>query len=147
MWSVVKQLGFTLHIFGSVGKHFTEVCEADPSIKYMSDRLDQAEIYSQVDAMINPVFVGGGLKIKTLEALAYGKVLISTTEGAVGIGDTNSNGIIIASDRAEFINAFIQLSQQPELGNKLAVRGNELVAQKFAPEACYRPLIDLLNYA
>ena len=147
VWSVVKQLGFTLHIFGSVGKHFTEVCEADPSIKYMSDRLDQAEIYSQVDAMINPVFVGGGLKIKTLEALAYGKVLISTKEGAVGIGDTDSNGIIIARDRAEFINAFIQLSQQPELGNKLAVRGNELVAQKFAPEACYRPLIDLLNYA
>lgn len=147
VWSVVKQLGFTLHIFGSVGKHFTEVCEADPTIKYMSDRLSQAEIYGQVDAMINPVFVGGGLKIKTLEALAYGKVLISTQEGAVGIGDPDNNGIIIARDRAEFIDAFINLSQQPELGNKLATQGNELVAQKFAPEACYRPLIDLLNYA
>ena len=146
VWSAVKQLGFTLHIFGSVGKHFIDVCESEPTIKYMSDTLSQSEIYSQVDAMINPVFVGGGLKIKTLEALAYGKVLISTKEGAVGIGEDN-NGIIIARDRAEFINAFIYLAQQPELGQKLAIQGNKIVKQKFTPEACYRPLVNLLESA
>ena len=146
VWPVVKQLDFTLLIFGGVGKHFIDVCQTDTSIKYMSDRLSQEEIYSQVDAMINPVFVGGGLKIKTLEALAYGKVLISTKEGAVGIGSTDDNGIIIARDRSEFINALINLSIQPELGKELAIQGNNLVKQKFAPDACYRPLIELLNY-
>ena len=113
----------------------------------MSDSLSQEEIYSQVDAMINPVFVGGGLKIKTLEALAYGKVLISTKEGAVGMGSPEDNGIIIAENRAEFINAFINLSKQPELGNKLAAKGNSFVKQKFVPDACYQPLIKLLSYA
>ena len=147
VWSVVRQLGFTLHIFGSVGQHFTEVCETDTTIKYMSDRLSQSEIYSQVDAMINPVFVGGGLKIKTLEALAYGKVLISTKEGAVGIGDTDNNGIIIARDRSEFIDAFIKLSQQPNMVKQLAMQGNKLVKQKFAPDVCYQSLIKLLNHA
>ena len=145
VWSVVKQLGFTLSIFGSVGKHFTDICQNDPTISYMSDSLSQAEIYGQVDAMINPVFVGGGLKIKTLEALAYGKVLISTEEGAVGIGESENNGIIIARDRSEFINAFIDLSQQPEIAKTLVAQGSKLVAEKFAPDVCYQPLVELLN--
>lgn len=147
VWSVVKHLDFNLLIFGSVGKHFIDICAADETIKYMSDCLSQEEIYTQVDAMINPVFVGGGLKIKTLEALAYGKVLISTQEGAVGMGSPEDNGIIIAENRAEFINAFINLSKQPELGTKLAAKGNSFVKQKFVPDACYQPLIKLLSYA
>ena len=147
VWAVVKQLGFTLHIFGSVGQHFTDVCAADTTLKYMSDNLSQEEIYSQVDVMINPVFVGGGLKIKTLEALAYGKILISTEEGAVGISDLDHHGIMIARDRQEFINAFIRLSQQPELGKEMAAQGHNLVKQNFNPDVCYSPLVNFLHYA
>ena len=147
VWPVVKQLDLTLSIFGSVGKHFIDICQVDSTIKYMSDGLSQQEIYSQVDAMINPVFVGGGLKIKTLEALAYGKVLISSQEGAVGISDLDNHGIIIARDRQEFIDAFIRLAQQPELSKKLLAQGNTLVKQKFKPDVCYSPLIKFLQYA
>lgn len=147
VWPVVKQLNLTLSIFGSVGKHFADICQVDKTIKYMSDSLSQEEIYSQVDAMINPVFVGGGLKIKTLEALAYGKVLISSKEGAVGLGDSDNHGIIIAGDRQEFINAFIRLSQQPELSQKLVEQGSTLVKHKFQPDICYSPLIKFLDYA
>ena len=147
VWCVVKQLGFQLSIFGSVGEHFTEICEQDPSINYVSDTLSQAEIYSQVDAMINPVFVGGGLKIKTLEALAYGKVLISTKEGAVGIGSPEETGIMIAQNRADFIEAFIYLQRQPEIAQKLVAKGSKLVSERFAPDVCYQPLVELLHYA
>lgn len=147
VWPVIKQLGLQLYIFGSVGDLFTEVCEADSTIQNMSSGLAQEEIYQMTDCMINPVFVGGGLKIKTLEALAFGKPIVSTVEGAVGIGEENNNGVLIAHDRSEFIDAFIRLTHEPSLAAQLVAQSQELVQLKFSPEECYGPLVEFLSYA
>lgn len=37
------------------------------------------------DVMLNPVLTGGGIKTKAVEALGYGKVVVSTQTGAAGI--------------------------------------------------------------
>jgi glycosyltransferase involved in cell wall biosynthesis len=146
VWPIVKQLNLNLYIFGKVGDRFQDVCDADESIKNMSDKLSQAEIYSLVDCMINPVFVGGGLKIKTLEALAYGKPLISSKEGSVGIDNQDENGIIVAHNRLEFIESLIKLVKQPNLATELIQQGQNTIKQQFSPESCYQPLINLISY-
>lgn len=146
VWPIVKQLNLNLYIFGKVGARFQDVCDADESIKNMSDKLSQAEIYSLVDCMINPVFVGGGLKIKTLEALAYGKPLISSKEGSVGIDNQDENGIIVAHNRLEFIESLIKLVKQPNLATELIQQGQNTIEQQFSPESCYQPLINLISY-
>jgi glycosyltransferase involved in cell wall biosynthesis len=146
VWPIVKQLNLNLYIFGKVGDRFGSVCDADESIKNMSDKLSQAEIYSLVDCMINPVFVGGGLKIKTLEALAYGKPLISSKEGSVGIDNQDENGIIVAHNRLEFIESLIKLVKQPNLATELIQQGQNTIEQQFLPEICYQPLINLISY-
>jgi glycosyltransferase involved in cell wall biosynthesis len=146
VWPIVKQLNLNLYIFGKVGDRFGSVCDADESIKNMSDKLSQAEIYSLVDCMINPVFVGGGLKIKTLEALAYGKPLISSKEGSIGIDNQDENGIIVAHNRLEFIESLIKLVKQPNLATELIQQGQNTIEQQFSPESCYQPLINLISY-
>lgn len=146
VWPIVKQLNLNLYIFGKVGDRFQHLCDADESIRNMSDNLTQAEIYSLVDCMINPVFVGGGLKIKTLEALAYAKPLISSQEGSVGIDNQDENGIIVAHNRLEFIEGLIKLVKQPNLAAKLIQQGKNTIEQQFSPESCYQPLIDLISY-
>jgi glycosyltransferase involved in cell wall biosynthesis len=146
VWPIVKQLNLNLYIFGKVGDRFQHLCEADESIKNMSDKLTQAEVYSLVDCMINPVFVGGGLKIKTLEALAYGKPIISSKEGSVGIDNQDKNGIIVAHNRLEFIEGLIKLVKQPNLAAELIHQGQCTVEQQFSPESCYQPLIELISY-
>jgi glycosyltransferase involved in cell wall biosynthesis len=146
VWPIVKQLNLNLYIFGKVGDRFAGICDADESIKNMSDQLSQAEVYSLVDCMINPVFVGGGLKIKTLEALAYGKPLISSKEGSVGIDNQAENGIIVAHNRLEFIESLIKLVKQPNLATELIQQGQTTIEQQFSPESCYQPLINLISY-
>ncbi|NJO97244.1 MAG: glycosyltransferase [Pleurocapsa sp. CRU_1_2] len=146
VWPIVKQLNLNLYIFGKVGDRFQHLCDADESIRNMSDNLTQAEIYSLVDCMINPVFVGGGLKIKTLEALAYAKPLISSQEGSVGIDNQDENGMIVAHNRLEFIEGLIKLVKQPNLAAKLIQQGKNTIEQQFSPESCYQPLIDLISY-
>jgi glycosyltransferase involved in cell wall biosynthesis len=146
VWPIVKQLNLNLYIFGKVGDRFQHLCDTDESIKNMSDNLTQAEVYSLVDCMVNPVFVGGGLKIKTLEALAYGKPLISSKEGSVGIDNQNENGILVAHNRLEFIESLIKLVKQPNLATELIQQGRNTIEQQFSPESCYQPLINLISY-
>ena len=146
VWSVIKPYGLELLIFGSVGKHFDEYCAKDSQIKNMGVGMSQAEIYSAVDCTINPIFVGGGLKIKTLEAIAYSKPIVSTKEGAVGIGEEGKNGIMLARDRAEFIEAFIRLINEPSLVEELIQQGQALIQSDFNSQVAYSPLLELARY-
>lgn len=90
--------------------------------------------------------MGGGLKIKTLEALTFKKPIVSTVEGAVGIGQEGSNGILVARNRAEFIEAILRLVYQPQLVGQLVKQGQQVIQNQFSPEACYSPLVQLLSY-
>ena len=146
VWSVIKTFDLELLIFGSVGEDFDEYCLQDPQVKNMGTGLTQAEIYAMTDCMINPIFVGGGLKIKTLEAISYGKPIVSTVEGAVGIGEIGNNGIIQAHNRAEFIEAFIRLVNKPELVRDLISQGRKLVESDFNSTVAYSPLVELARY-
>ncbi|MCF2628930.1 glycosyltransferase family 4 protein [Fusobacterium mortiferum] len=42
------------------------------------------EYYNDADAVIAPIFIGGGMKVKTAEALSYGKTIFGTTEAFEG---------------------------------------------------------------
>ena len=146
VWPVVRQLNLKLYIFGKVGDRFQDICHTDESIENMSDRYTQEEIYSLVDCMVNPVFVGGGLKIKTLEALAYAKPIVSSQEGSAGIDLQGKDGIIVARDRQEFIEGLIKLVKQPHLATELIRQGKDTIEKQFSPQNCYQPLIDIVNY-
>lgn len=43
------------------------------------------DFYASVDIAVNPMLGGTGLKIKTIEALAFGRGILSTTDGFIGI--------------------------------------------------------------
>ena len=43
------------------------------------------EVYAASDLVLIPLLSGGGVKVKTLQALAYGKKVIATSEGISGI--------------------------------------------------------------
>ena len=45
---------------------------------------DLSEYYLKADIVITPIFDGGGMKVKTLEAVSYAKCLIGTTESLHG---------------------------------------------------------------
>jgi len=70
--------------------------------------VDELDIFIKAcDIMINPLTTGGGIKTKAVEALAYNKMLVSTTNGAAGIlREVCGNNLIVAAD-ADW-DAFVQ---------------------------------------
>lgn len=57
--------------------------KSGPYLLGVVDRLQ--DFYHAVDCVVNPMIGGTGLKIKTVEALAYGKSVIGTVDAFVGL--------------------------------------------------------------
>lgn len=78
-------------------------------------RVDNAEdFYVHCSFTINPVRVGTGLKIKTIESLEHYRPVITTGEGALGLNNFIGAGITVCHTKEEFTEAMIRhLREQP----------------------------------
>lgn len=93
------------------------VCNTLPEsgLYKMLGRVDNAEdFYVHCSFTINPVRVGTGLKIKTIESLEHSRPVISTGEGARGLNDFINAGLTVCHTKEEFTEAVIRhLKDQP----------------------------------
>lgn len=72
-----------LHVVGTVNR---EIAPREyPGVTFHGFVQDLAPFYQHCRMVINPALAGSGLKIKSVEALAYGKTLITTDFGIQGI--------------------------------------------------------------
>ena len=83
------------------------ICDVLPQIENSNikllGRIDEEEkFYEMGDIAINPIYQGTGLKIKTFEALAYGKVTIVHPHSAEGIYQPQKAPVFIGHTPQEF---------------------------------------------
>lgn len=89
------------------------------------DRVEDA--YRQADVVINPMPFGTGLKIKSLEALAFGKPLVTSPCGAEGLDEGDGSAFIVAGSDGEFCDVLISLVNDPTRASALAAGAVEFV--------------------
>jgi hypothetical protein len=97
--------------------------------------------YRSIDIAINPVLYGSGLKIKTVEALAYGIPLVTTSVGAQGIQEEDGQAFLIADTPEEFAAAIQRLASSYDLRRELSARARHFAKQHFTPHACFSVLL------
>ena len=73
-----------------------------------------------MSVMIAPIFSGGGMRIKILDAMANARPVVSTTIGAAGI---DSDDILIADDADSFAAAVSQLLCDPSRARSIGEAG------------------------
>lgn len=78
---------------------------------------------------VAPLFVGSGIRIKILEALAMELPVIATSVAAEGIPASSENGIIIADSKEDFVSSIRHLLDNPDEARRLG-----LVGRKFAQD-------------
>lgn len=79
-----------------------------------------------------PLRVGGGTRLKVLEAFAMGKGVVSTTLGCEGIACRDGDHLLIADDAPSFAGAVCALLDNPRLARTLGERGRELVERRYS---------------
>lgn len=87
-----------------VGKICSKVIDQDGVVK-MGEMPDIKAIYDLSDIIINPLTIGTGLKIKSIEALGFSKALVSTSVGADGLESEINHSFLVANTPEEFCNA------------------------------------------
>lgn len=80
---------------------------------------------------IVPLRIGGGSRLKILEALSMKKKVISTTIGCEGLEVTPDEDILIADSPQQFVNQIAELWSNSEKGKSLGEMGRMLVLQQY----------------
>lgn len=94
-----------------------EVLPDDVILKGRYDNPD--DFYALGDICINPVFKGSGLKIKTMEAIAHGKVTIVHPHSAIGVFQSDSVPLFRAKALSDYIDVIFHF-----LSNKETLKKN-----------------------
>jgi len=86
---------------------------------------------AQSTACVVPMTLGGGTRLKILEAMALGTPVVSTSKGAEGLEVMPDRDILIADEPAAFAEAVLRLLNDGKLRDKLAQNGRRLVREKY----------------
>ncbi len=89
----------------------------------------------QALALVVPMRVGGGTRLKILEAFAARVPVVSTRVGIEGIEARPEEHYLAAEDAAGFAAALRRLRQEPELRARLIAAGHELARERYSWEA------------
>jgi polysaccharide biosynthesis protein PslH len=87
--------------------------------------IDAAQVY------VVPLRVGGGTRLKILDALAMGKPLVSTSVGCEGLRVTHGEHLSIADGPREFAAEAVRLLRDGAAAAALARGGRALVQEKY----------------
>lgn len=92
---------------------------------------DAKKFMSDKTIMIVPLLSGGGMRVKIVEGLAAGKVIVSTSIGAEGIACTHGENILIANTAEEFANTILSCLNNTALLNKISANAQLLARNVY----------------
>ena len=124
--------GVEIHVAGSRAPESLRARLQSSTILFDGEVRDAHAFIDSMQVMIVPVFSGGGMRIKILDAMAAGKPVVSTTVGAEGVDVTNGQNILIADDADVFAEAVRTLLDHRELARAIGEAGRALVATRYS---------------
>jgi glycosyltransferase involved in cell wall biosynthesis len=90
------------------------VCRQAPyadGVEHLGVVENLADVYRRSYVVISPLRFGTGLKIKCIEAMSYGKPLVTTPAGAEGMESGRSTAFLVASGATQLADQCAQLLQ------------------------------------
>lgn len=115
------------------------------NVKVLGRVEDLSSYYENADVVIGPIFEGAGMKVKTAEALSYGKLFIGTDESLIGYkevaGDLLGKSIIVCNSEEEFASAINNI----DFGNGFCSENYDFFLRNYSIEAATCKLRTLLE--
>jgi glycosyltransferase involved in cell wall biosynthesis len=124
------------------GDRLKEMAANSENISLTGYVKDFDQLYQSGGIFISPVFSGGGMLYKNLQAMWFGLPVITTTFGNLGINAENGLEVLIANKSSEFIDSIKRL-QNKEFYQKISHNGKNLVHRQYNAE---RVLTDYDNH-
>ncbi|MBL0049102.1 MAG: glycosyltransferase [Bacteroidetes bacterium] len=114
-------------------------------IKVLGSVTDAHAFMNAKNIMIVPLLSGSGMRIKIVEGLALGKVIISTSIGAEGIACEDKKNILIADTAHDFAAAIELALKDKALCATLSKNAKELVKHTYTNSSIIKSLLAFYN--
>ena len=129
---------------GYVCASFNE-SDVGENIKLLGPVDDVSSVYAEADMVVNPVFSGGGLKIKNVEALSFGKPVITTAAGAAGIEAAGDSGALeVCGTASEFAASISKIAADAAVCDAMGRAAESFANTELSPSVVYEPFVSLL---
>ena len=101
---------------------------------------DLDEIYKKSKIICCPLKGGTGLKVKVVEAMSYGKPVVTTSWGLTGIIQKSNNGCLLADTEKGFSEAILLLLNDRNEYRKNQSRAQDFFCQYYSTSIVYKEL-------
>jgi polysaccharide biosynthesis protein PslH len=112
-------------------------------VKEVTPYLDSAAVIAA------PLRLGGGMRVKVMEALGLGKAVVASPRAAAGLAVENGREILLAESDEDFVAAIDHLLASPEERKRLASQARQWAVANLrwehtlnAYEGLYRRLLE-----
>jgi glycosyltransferase involved in cell wall biosynthesis len=95
--------------------------------------------------VVVPLRIGGGTRLKILEALAMNKAVVSTTVGAEGLHVSDGHDIVLADGAERFAEAVVSLLDHPNRAHQIGLAGRASVEARYGWDSIARTLSGFLH--
>lgn len=104
---------------------------------------DVRPLVQAADCFVVPLRVGGGSRLKILDAWSMGKAVVSTSVGCEGLHAADGENILVADTPAEFAAAVHRVLDDAKLRTSLGQAGRRTVEQRYSWRVLAGPMLRL----
>lgn len=126
---------------GSV-KHLRPIAQPIQGVEVVGVVPDLRQELEAARVVVAPIWVGGGTRIKVLEALAAARPVIGPHVAVERIGFTDGTHGFITDDADDFASAIVRVLEDDDLAARLC-RGARELGEQFRWSECTRPAVEL----
>jgi glycosyltransferase involved in cell wall biosynthesis len=147
IWPLVHQKMPDLKFY-LAGKNMPEILFNQQHLNiYTEDQIDNPVAYMRdKGAMVVPLRSGSGIRVKILEGMAMGKVVISTSIGAEGINYTDGQNILIADTPEALANAILKYAENKHNFEILGQNAQKLMAEQYDLKVLAQQFIEFYQF-
>lgn len=113
---------------------------AGPRVEFTGFVSDLRPHLAEAAAVVVPLRLGGGTRLKIVEAMAMGKAIVSTSLGAEGIEAVPGCELFIADQPAAFAEAVNRLLAEPNLAARIGWAARQLAVERYSWSGAARAL-------
>ncbi|MEW8007367.1 MAG: glycosyltransferase family 4 protein, partial [Candidatus Thiodiazotropha endolucinida] len=135
IWPLVKMKipDIKFYIIGQdPPRELINIASEDNGIKVLGYVDDIRPFVAKSAIYVVPLRVGGGTRLKVLDALAQGKAIVSTSIGSEGIEVTDRTNIYLEDTSEGFASSIIELINDDEKRKELGCQARKLAEERYA---------------
>lgn len=106
---------------------------------------DAADFINSHDVMLVPLFSGSGMRVKILEGMALGKVVLSTDLGLEGIHAKHQEQVLIANNVADFVREIVACYQDSTNIQVMGTAAANFIHEYYDNLSIGKRLLDFYN--